>query len=946
MKTHLVATALVWIGSALFSFGQAQDINLTGYTLAFDDEFNSLSVSSSNPKGAANWYAGPPNGSPGDFSSSNWNINAFSVSGGILSDEAWYSNPAINGQNWQSGLIASVDPSVTGFSQLFGYFEIRCQMPNAGEGAWPAFWLDSTNGISGGQNEEIDIFEWYGVCDTPGSDYDYVQEASHNWNSNGTQNQSLPYLYSPETNMPDGEYPWQGYHIYGCQVDPVHITWYIDGVQTNQIATPTSYLTSPFYVMVDYALGGGWSLSGTPFTTDGSSSLLVDWVRVYSLPSSSPAITSSTSASGTVGAAFNYQITATNSPTSYSATGLPGGLSVNTSTGAITGTPTASGTSSVTIGATNSSGTGTAALTLTVSASGGTTTYYQDSFNRSGDLQGSAPGVHDTDSNTWTVSSGTGSYTTNGSVVYDKKAAYDAAWLPVNGSSGVTLDGTKNFTLSATITPDTSGYWLGISLNTAAPGSGGNIFSYGLVSLVVGNGYSGAFSGSSDLTYNYTTPGAGTGAATSLTYSASAGTMTFTVGTTTVYTLTGVTASQIASVRAISLGNSACTTSATIGNYTLTVGSSGGGSAPVITSGTSASGTVGTAFSYQITASNSPTSYSATGLPGGLSVNTSTGAITGTPTASGTSSVTIGATNASGTGTATLTLTISAASSPPVITSNTSASGTVGTAFSYQITATNSPTSYSATGLPGGLSVNTGTGAITGTPTASGTSSVTIGATNASGTGTATLTLTISPETYYQDSFNRTGDLQGSKPGVHDTNSNTWTVSSGTGAYTTNGSAVYDKNATYDAAWLPVNGSSGVTLDGTKNFTLSATITPDTSGYWLGISLNTSAPGSGGNIFSYGLVSVVVGNGYSGAFSGSTALTYNYTTPPAGTGVATSLTYSSSAGTMTYTVGGTTIYTLTGVTASQIASIRAISLGNSACTTSATIGSYTLTVGQ
>ncbi len=92
-----------------------------------------------------------------------------------------------------------------------------------------------------------------------------------------------------------------------------------------------------------------------------------------------------------------------------------------------------------------------------------------------------------------------------------------------------------------------------------------------------------------------------------------------------------------------------------------------------------------------------------------------------------------------------MTLTVAAAGSPPGITSSTSASGTVGSTFNYQITASNSPTSFSATGLPGGLSVNTSTGAITGTPTASGTSTVTIGATNATGTGTAALTLTVVP---------------------------------------------------------------------------------------------------------------------------------------------------------------------------------------------------------
>ncbi|MBZ5635741.1 MAG: putative Ig domain-containing protein, partial [Acidobacteriia bacterium] len=108
---------------------------------------------------------------------------------------------------------------------------------------------------------------------------------------------------------------------------------------------------------------------------------------------------------------------------------------------------------------------------------------------------------------------------------------------------------------------------------------------------------------------------------------------------------------------------------------------------PSITSALSASGTVGTAFSYQITATNTPTSYGATGLPTGLSINTATGLISGTPTSAGTSAVTLGATNGGGTGNATLTLTITAA--PPVITSATTANGTVGTAFSYQITATN-----------------------------------------------------------------------------------------------------------------------------------------------------------------------------------------------------------------------------------------------------------------
>jgi hypothetical protein len=167
--------------------------------------------------------------------------------------------------------------------------------------------------------------------------------------------------------------------------------------------------------------------------------------------------------------------------------------------------------------------------------------------------------------------------------------------------------------------------------------------------------------------------------------------------------------------------------------------------APVISSSLTATATVGSAFTYQITASGSPTSFGAAALPAGLILNSTTGAITGTPTGAGTSNVTISATNSAGTGSATLVITVNPSSSAPLISSSLTQSGTVGSAFSYQISASGTPTSYGATGLPAGLSLNTSTGAITGTPTVAGTSNVSISATNGSGTGTATLVITISP---------------------------------------------------------------------------------------------------------------------------------------------------------------------------------------------------------
>jgi hypothetical protein len=81
----------------------------------------------------------------------------------------------------------------------------------------------------------------------------------------------------------------------------------------------------------------------------------------------------------------------------------------------------------------------------------------------------------------------------------------------------------------------------------------------------------------------------------------------------------------------------------------------------------------------------------------------------------------------------------------PVVTSNT-ATATVGVPFTYNITATNAPTGYNATSLPSGLTINTTTGQISGTPTTAAASvAIPIEASNVNGPGAGTLTLTINP---------------------------------------------------------------------------------------------------------------------------------------------------------------------------------------------------------
>jgi hypothetical protein len=123
--------------------------------------------------------------------------------------------------------------------------------------------------------------------------------------------------------------------------------------------------------------------------TSGSYTAYFDNIIIEDAPVSpnAPVITSSTSASGTVGQAFSYSITATNTPTSYSATGLPSGVTINTTTGVISGTPTVASIYNVTIMATNADGTGSQSLTISVAGSSGQTPYGGTAWPISGKIE-------------------------------------------------------------------------------------------------------------------------------------------------------------------------------------------------------------------------------------------------------------------------------------------------------------------------------------------------------------------------------------------------------------------------------------------------------------------------------------------------------------------------------------------------------------------------------
>jgi hypothetical protein len=181
------------------------------------------------------------------------------------------------------------------------------------------------------------------------------------------------------------------------------------------------------------------------------------------------------------------------------------------------------------------------------------------------------------------------------------------------------------------------------------------------------------------------------------------------------------------------------------GSYSFSTDAPPVSNPPVWTDNTLAAFVANTAYSDGVSATNSPTYAVISGsLPSGISLNTNSGAVTGTPTTAGQSySFTLRAANNDGNVTQAFSGTVG--TPVPVWTDNTLAGFQNGTAYSDAVSATNSPT-YSVTvgSLPTGISLNTSTGAVTGTPTVANQSySFTIRAINAGGNVTQAFSGTV-----------------------------------------------------------------------------------------------------------------------------------------------------------------------------------------------------------
>ncbi|MCJ2089599.1 glycoside hydrolase family 16 protein [Methylobacterium sp. E-005] len=164
---------------------------------------------------------------------------------------------------WTSGLICSVDrdgPGQQGFTQKYGYFELRAKLPE-GEGAWPAFWLvgsDKSNGST-----EIDVLEYYGQFNAG------FHTVIHLWKKEAPKHEGYVVDVPPKS-LTDT------YHTYGVLIDETRTKFYLDRREYLNIPTPDEF-RQPMYILVNFALGGGWPIDKMISPAEMS----VQYVRAY-----------------------------------------------------------------------------------------------------------------------------------------------------------------------------------------------------------------------------------------------------------------------------------------------------------------------------------------------------------------------------------------------------------------------------------------------------------------------------------------------------------------------------------------------------------------------------------------------------------------------------------------------------------------------------------------
>ena len=622
------------------------------------------------------------------------------------------------------------------------------------------------------------------------------------------------------------------------------VTWTVSGTNGSQ-----GTLTNPTTTSVTYNTPGSVTSAFTATVTATSVTDTTKFAVLKITVSPLPSITTTSLAAATAGTAYSAMLVETGGTSPYTWTvtpaTLPAGLSLNSSTGVISGMPTGGGSGQFTFKVTDAAGQSVSSqsITFTVAAPPALTvttatlpaavmgTAYSQTLQAAG---GVTP-------YTWSVPPGT-----------------LPAGLTLNSSTGVIsgtptglVTGTIPFTVTVTDveTPTHATTPAALSIAVSAPTL--SVTTSSLPGGTMGNPYSqtqltakgGAGADTWKLAQGSSLPAglilSGAGVITGTPSGNFVGPTNFTVVVTDSETPTAQTATAGLSI-AITVAPLSVTTSGALPT----------GVANSVYPGVTLQPTGGIPpyINWSVVGGN-------TNLPPGLTLNAATGAISGTPTTAGTTTFTVTVTDSEATPktatSATLSITVNPALS---VTTNSLPAGVVGTVYpaGTALQAAGGVPSYTwavTTGsLPAGLTLNASTGAITGKPTgpAVGTIAFTVTVTDSeSPTKTATQSLSIVITAPQLTVTTTTASLPTGVLG--NTYSTALAASGGAGAYTwavTGGNASLPPGLTLNTATGVISGTPTATGQTTFTVTVTDSETPteQTASASLTISVNNSAP--------------------------------------------------------------------------------------------------------
>ncbi|MBR3766884.1 MAG: glycoside hydrolase family 16 protein [Clostridia bacterium] len=262
-------TVLQFLGISYYPFGAKVD--MSKFTLTFEEEFD----------GELDRSVWSGHYTYGESSSvrkgSYWNNYLAYTEDGNLIIPLKYLTEGMGGTGvgWYSAGIDTDGDAMNGFSQKYGYFEVRCILPDCPTG-WAAFWL-MNEGVynedgNGKDGTEIDIFE-----------SDCIDRRQKNaiginlhFDGYGEAHQSM----GSKKMLIKGN-PYEEYNTYGLEWNENEYIFYINGVE--------SYRTdfggvsqNEEYLILSYELGGENAVPGFDgLDTTKEYEYIVDYVRVY-----------------------------------------------------------------------------------------------------------------------------------------------------------------------------------------------------------------------------------------------------------------------------------------------------------------------------------------------------------------------------------------------------------------------------------------------------------------------------------------------------------------------------------------------------------------------------------------------------------------------------------------------------------------------------------------